>query len=108
MGARARGGQATPAAVTLSGPMPLEVAQFLALLFYSYGAIGIAVGGLFVAFGLRRVDPAAGRASLGLRLLLWPLSAALWPWTLWRWRRGAPQGSELTAHKRALSSGGPR
>lgn len=88
--------------------MSLESAQFLARLLYFYGAVGMAVGGLFVAFGLRRVDPAAGRASLGLRLLLWPLSAALWPWTLWRWRRGAAPASELTAHKRALSSGGAR
>jgi hypothetical protein len=88
--------------------MPLELAEILVALTYSYAIVGGLVGGLFVTLGLTRVDPAAAQASLGLRLLLWPLSAALWPWTLWRWLRGAPRSGEATAHKRALAAGRPR
>lgn len=50
-----------------------------------YAGVGAAIGAAFVLFGAGRVDPAARGASWGVRLLLWPGAAALWPWIIARW-----------------------
>ena len=65
-----------------------------------YGLIGALFGVAFVSRGLARVDAAAANAGWGVRLLLWPGAAALWPWLLPRWWRapGRPP-VERTAHR---------
>lgn len=67
--------------------------------------LGALVGTGFVWRGLGRVDPVAQGAGLGVRLVLWPLSVALWPWILWRWRLGGRGLGALTSHERGLTPG---
>jgi len=45
---------------------------------------------VFVAAGLRRVDPAAEHAPWGFRIIILPGVAALWPLLLRRWIRRRP------------------
>lgn len=58
-----------------------------------YLMAGLAVGILFVARGVNRVDPAAARSALGFRLLILPGCAALWPLLLTKWLRVARRAS---------------
>jgi hypothetical protein len=59
-----------------------------------YLAIGAIAGGAVVWLGLGAVDGAAEHAGWGVRLILWPGAAALWPLVAWKWiasiRRGGP------------------
>ena len=77
----------------------MQRAVLLVRLCAVYGGVGVVFGAAFVSFGLGRVDPAARAAPLGLRLLLWPGSAALWPLLLVRWLRGSEPPTERTAHR---------
>ncbi len=52
-----------------------------------YLAVGLALGSLFVIWGVQRVDHAAAGASWRFRVLILPGCAALWPWVLLRWMR---------------------
>jgi hypothetical protein len=44
-----------------------------------YGAIGVAFAAVFLAIGLRRVDPVAEAGPLRFKLLIAPGIAVLWP-----------------------------
>ena len=46
--------------------------------------VRLAVGGLFLAFGIERVDPAT-RGAYAFRPLLLPGAVLLWPYVLRRW-----------------------
>ena len=48
-----------------------------------YVAAGVAVGVVFVTFGVMRVQPMP--VSVGARVLIFPGAAALWPYVLVRW-----------------------
>jgi len=50
-----------------------------------YAAAGIAIGLAFVAVGVTRVLPEPMPVTLGVRILLFPGAAALWPYVLMRW-----------------------
>jgi hypothetical protein len=50
-----------------------------------YAAAGIAVAAAFVAFGVTRVLPEPVPVSVGVRILIFPGAAALWPYVLVRW-----------------------
>ncbi len=52
-----------------------------------YTLIGCIFSVAFVIFGIHRVDPVAGNAPAGFRLLVLPGAAALWPLLLVRWFR---------------------
>lgn len=81
--------------------MPLPVAELVVRLFLAYAALGVLFALAFVTRGLARVDPAARGVSPGLRLLLLPASAALWPWLLARWLRGGGPPEQHDAHRDA-------
>ena len=85
--------------------MPTALAEILSLILLAYAGIGVVFGLVFVFVGLTRVDPVAQGASIGLRLLLWPGSAALWPLLLLRWLRGAYAPEERTPHKLGAREG---
>ncbi len=76
------------------------------LLFELWWAIGLLVALAFVIRGLGRVDATAEGAGWGLRLILIPASALLWPWVLWRWMRSPALPVECTGHRCAVE--GPR
>lgn len=65
----------------------MGVADVVLVSLAAYGATGLAFGLVFVARGVNRVDPVAAHASVGVRLLLLPGAAALWPVMLVKWRR---------------------
>ena len=48
-----------------------------------YVAAGVAVGVVFVTFGVMLVQPMP--VSVGARVLIFPGAAALWPYVLVRW-----------------------
>jgi hypothetical protein len=54
-------------------------------------ATGLVVALVFFSWAFGRVEPAGRGVSIGLRLLLIPGGAVLWPVLLWRWRRGLPK-----------------
>ncbi|MBL0921607.1 MAG: hypothetical protein IBJ10_05695 [Phycisphaerales bacterium] len=60
-------------------------------------AAGLVGGGAFVWRGLDRIDDSAKGASRGVRLLLWPGAAALWPIVLLWWRRAQARGGPTPA-----------
>lgn len=67
----------------------LTVAQVILAALGLYALLGLAFATVFVAVGIGRIDPAARGASLAVRLLLFPGSAALWPVLLARWARAS-------------------
>ena len=85
--------------------MLLPVAQALVLVVLAYAGIGLVFAVLFLALGLARVDPVARGASFGLRLLLLPGCAALWPLLALRWARGRQAPIERTPHKLRAETG---
>ena len=52
-----------------------------------YAAVGLAVAGAFVVFGVTRVLPEPVAVTVGARALIFPGAAALWPYVLIRWLR---------------------
>lgn len=87
--------------------MGILVASWIVRIIGIYLALGILFAVLFVWRGAGKIDPSAGQASAGFRLMIFPGAAALWPLLLWRWLRGTshlPQ--ERNAHRLAADSGG--
>lgn len=68
----------------------MRIAETLLALAAVYLLVGLVFGVLFVAVGVRRVDPAAQGAPIGFRLAILPGSAALWPVCLLKWIRSRP------------------
>ncbi|MEO8085163.1 MAG: hypothetical protein ABI780_15195 [Ardenticatenales bacterium] len=66
------------------------LAQRLVDIAAAYAAIGVVFGALFLAIGIRRIDPAAAAGSRGFRFIVAPGVVALWPIMAWRWWRGGP------------------
>ena len=63
------------------------VVAFLLSTLALYAAIGVATALAFVTVGITRVQPA--NVSLGVRILILPSAAALWPYVLARWLKAA-------------------
>lgn len=68
--------------------MPIEWAQTIVDAVGLYLAIGLAFAVVFVAFGLRRLDPIAAAGPLRFKLLIAPGVAALWPLMIVLWAVG--------------------
>jgi hypothetical protein len=64
------------------------IAEAIVLLSAIYAAIGLVFAVTFVTIGMGRLDESAHGATLGVRLILIPGSAALWPILLRKWMRG--------------------
>ncbi|WP_439596296.1 hypothetical protein [Falsiroseomonas sp.] len=64
--------------------MPIWIAEAVVAAAQGYALAGLAVAVVFLVFGIERVDPAS-RGAYGMRPLLLPGLALLWPWVLWRW-----------------------
>lgn len=79
--------------------MSESLAWALVWILQVYAAIGLVFALLFAWFGVAKIDPAAQHGSWGFRLLIVPGAAALWPWLLLRWLRGAPPREERNAHR---------
>jgi hypothetical protein len=50
-----------------------------------YAAMGVAIAVAFLVFGVTRVLPEPVPVTLGARIMLFPATAALWPYVLIRW-----------------------
>jgi len=73
----------------------MAFATWFVALFGSYAAAGLLFALPFVVSWVRRIDPMAGEAGWGFRLLILPGAVALWPLLAWRLLRvkrpgGAP------------------
>jgi hypothetical protein len=66
----------------------MVAAEFILRLAALYAALGLTLAAGFVGAGIPRALPAAGRLTIGARLLLLPGAALLWPYVLWRWAVG--------------------
>jgi hypothetical protein len=53
-----------------------------------YLLLGVCIAPGFVIWGAGRIDPAAGSAEWGVRVLWLPAAAILWPCVLRRWLAG--------------------
>jgi hypothetical protein len=73
--------------------MAVEWAQTVVDAIGLYFAIGLVFAFVFLAFGLRRLDPVAAAGPLRFKLLIAPGVVALWPLMilLWAGGRGGPQ-----------------
>jgi hypothetical protein len=79
-------------------------AAFLILLGF-YLLLGIIFAVPFVLFGVQRIDPHAGSASWGFRLLMVPGAMTLWPLLLRRWTGGVHEPPpESNSHRRFAQS----
>jgi hypothetical protein len=64
-----------------------------------YAAAGFAVAVAFLAIGVTRVLPEPARVTLGARIMLFPGTAALWPYVLIRWLKSSMTRSHRSAHR---------
>jgi hypothetical protein len=64
--------------------MSQTAATIAALGLAAYLAAGLLFAPAFAWRWAARLDPAAGRGTLGFRLLLLPGAALLWPYLAWR------------------------
>lgn len=67
----------------------MVVAQWVVNLVMIYAVVGFLFAGVFVFFGVGKIDPAAKDSSAGFRFLILFGAAALWPLLLKRWLNGA-------------------
>ena len=65
----------------------MRAAELLATALEAYAATGLLFACVFVAFGIKQVDPLVRGSSIGFRLIVLPGVAALWPVMLRRWIR---------------------
>ena len=54
-----------------------------------YAVTGVAVAIAFLAFGVTRVLPEPAPVTLGARIMLFPGTAALWPYVFIRWLKSS-------------------
>ena len=77
------------------------IAAVFLILVGGYLACGFLFAVPFVFLGARKIDPHAGRATWGFRLLITPGAMIFWPLLLWRWYRGIHEPPpEDNAHRR--------
>jgi hypothetical protein len=69
----------------MTGPDVMIVLLALAL----YAAMGVAIAAAFLVFGVTRVLPEPVPVTLGARIMLFPGTAALWPYVLIRWLKSS-------------------
>lgn len=67
----------------------MTIGQLILILIGLYTAIGLAVALAFTFVGVKRLDTAAAKAPLRVRLLFIPGSVALWPIVLTLWKRAS-------------------
>ena len=87
--------------------MSPATASMILTLVGGYAGIGLMFALAFAWRGAGRIDPAAADGTRGFRLLIVPGAAALWPYLLVRWLRGAPPPVERNAHRAASSGARP-
>ncbi len=78
----------------MTNPMStmMAVAEWSLRMLTAYLACGLVFGLAFVCWGSVAIDPAARNLPLGVRVLILPGAAVLWPWLLprWLWRQPLP------------------
>ena len=67
----------------------MVVAQWVVNLMMIYVVVGFLFAGVFVLFGVGKIDPAAKDSTAGFRFLILFGAAALWPLLLTRWLKRA-------------------
>lgn len=67
--------------------MSEPLAEIVVSVLGAYVAAGLVFAGVFVVWGVGRIDPVARAGTIGFRLLILPGCAALWPLLAVRWRR---------------------
>lgn len=82
----------------------VHAAEVVVLAVTVYAAAGLAFAVFFVWRGVGRVDPAAGSAGIGFRLVILPGVVALWPVLLRRWLTGSGPRAERNAHREAAAT----
>lgn len=70
----------------------MKAAELIVNGVWTYGAIGLVIGLVFIIAGIDRVDPGA-RRSWAFRPLLLPGFMLIWPLALWRWLTIGKSGS---------------
>ncbi len=78
--------------------MPEPVATTLVIAAGIYALLGFLFAIYFVARGAGRMDSVAQGGTLGFRILIFPASAALWPWLAVRCMRDPAGGATETEH----------
>ena len=73
--------------------MPVEIADVVLRIAAGYLAIGAVFASVFIALGLRRVDPLAAAGPLRFKVLIVPGIVALWPVLLILWIGARPTGA---------------
>jgi hypothetical protein len=58
------------------------MAEVIVFLLLAYAAVGVLFAGWFATRGVNRRDPAAARAGVAFRLLIFPGAAGLWPFLI--------------------------
>jgi hypothetical protein len=82
------------------------IAATFLIVFGAYAACGVVFAVPFAWRGAGRIDPRAGRANWGFRLLVIPGAVALWPLLLRRWVAGVKEPpEEIVAHRLAAKNG---
>ena len=66
-----------------------------------YTAFGIAIGILFLMFGISRADHAAKGSGFGFRLIVFPGLVMLWPVVLGRWFSGRQINQDIHAEEKS-------
>lgn len=64
-----------------------------------YAGLGALFALAFVLRGAARIDRNARGATWGFRALIFPGSAALWPWLLVRWIQAGEERVERSPHR---------
>lgn len=83
----------------------VPVAQFFVAAVAAYVALGLLFAVAFVTAGVGRIDPSAGHAPVGFRLLIVPGTVALWPLLAIRWIRRQQPPTESTPHRTSARQG---
>jgi hypothetical protein len=84
--------------------VPLAFAQVVVALVEWYALAGVVFAVLFLPRAVARMDPRVAGSPKGLRLLILPGVAALWPLLAWRWMAGAREPIERNPHRAKAGS----
>lgn len=67
--------------------MTEATAELVVLCAGGYLCAGVFCAALLLVTGFKRIDPSAGNAPLGFKLIVLPGLVVLWPFMAWRWLR---------------------